>query len=208
MEDLDDWRLCGELTVIQAALLTVGISPTGTQELVENLKPDERPPGYEAIRTAIKNALRDGAIEGTRVPRYEIDINGYPYEEIEGSVDVTASEVEVESLKAWFLRRDYRPVFFFPLEEDEPVKEDEPDYLDSGNTRYAPKLAAAVRAWQAVADPGPKHPRQALEDWLVKNAADLGLTDEKGKLNRTGIEQIAAVANWRWRGGAPKTPGS
>ena len=158
MEDIDRWRLCGELTVIQAALLTVGIDPTGTQELVEKWKPDERPPGYEAIRTAIKNALRDGAIEGTRVPRYEIDINGYPYEEIEGSVDVTASEVEVESLKAWFLRSDYRPVFFFPLEEDEPVKEDEPDYLDSGNTRYAPKLAAAVRGLAGSDGPRPETP--------------------------------------------------
>ena len=201
MDWRDYWRLLEKLTVIEAALLSVDEDPSGIQESVEQQKPEERPEGYEPAKTAISKALRDGAIEGTRVPRYEIDINGYPYEEIEGSVDVTASEVEVESLKAWFLRSDYRPVFFFPLEEDEP------DYLDSGNTRYAPKLAAAVRAWQAVTDPAGKHPRQALMRWLLEHASEFGLTDGKGKVNETAIEEIAKVANWQSKGGAPKTPG-
>ena len=41
--------------------------------------------------------------------------------------------------------------------------------------RYVPKLAAAVRAWLAVKNPTGKSPKQALEDWLRGNAADLRL---------------------------------
>ena len=46
-----------------------------------------------------------------------------------------------------------------------------PNYLDRANPRYAPKLEAAVRAWQAVTDPVGKHPKQALAKWLRENAA-------------------------------------
>ncbi len=72
--------------------------------------------------------------------------------------------------------------------------------------RYAPKLAAAVKAWRAVVDPNGKHPRTALEDWLTQNAAELELLKADGTPNKGGIEEIAKVANWRMEGGAPKTP--
>ena len=206
MEDLDDWRLCGELTVIEATLLTLGIDPAGTQERVEKWKPDERPRGYAPVKAAIWYALQSGKIEGTLLPRRSFDEREFCFRDIQGSMDIERSKVEVESLREWFSSRGRRPAFFFPPEEDEPAKENEPEYLDPGNLRYPPKLAAAVHAWQAVTDPGPKHPRQALKDWLVENAAEVGLTDEKGKLNNKGIEQVAAVANWRPRGGAPRTP--
>ena len=68
------------------------------------------------------------------------------------------------------------------------------------------KLAAAVRAWQAVTDGNGKHPKQALTKWLLSHAAEHGLTDEEGKPNETGIDQVASVANWQPGGGAPKTP--
>lgn len=80
------------------------------------------------------------------------------------------------------------------------------DYLDPNHPRYAPKLAAAVRAWQAVTDAGGKHPKQALAKWLRENAAEFGMTDDGGKPNETGIEEAAKVANWQPGGGAPKTP--
>ena len=80
-----------------------------------------------------------------------------------------------------------------------------PGYLDPSHSRYSPKLAAAVRAWLAVEDEKGKHPRQALEAWLTKNAAELRLTKD-GKRNKQGIEECAKVANWKQTGGAPKTP--
>ena len=88
-----------------------------------------------------------------------------------------------------------------------PERTETADYLDPENSRYAPKLAAAVRAWQAVTDPAGRHPKQALMKWLRENAAEFGLTDDEGKPNETGIEEAAKVANWQPGGGAPRTPG-
>jgi hypothetical protein len=81
------------------------------------------------------------------------------------------------------------------------------DYLNPKHPRYAPKLAAAVRAWQAVTEPNGKHPKQALSKWLRDHAKEYGLVDDKGKPTETGIEEAAKVANWQPGGGAPKTPG-
>lgn len=76
-----------------------------------------------------------------------------------------------------------------------------PDYLDPNHPQHAPKLAAAVQAWQAVTnDPERlrgKTPKQAITQYLVDHA----------KFGEAVIEDIARVANWEPRGGAPKTPG-
>jgi hypothetical protein len=47
-----------------------------------------------------------------------------------------------------------------------------------------------------------------LSKWLRENAAHLGLSDDEGKVNETGVEEVAKVANWQLTGGAPKTPGN
>ncbi|MGA9883269.1 MAG: hypothetical protein WBQ34_06100, partial [Candidatus Acidiferrales bacterium] len=64
MEGLDYWRLCDELTIIQAALLTVGNDPSSDQVYVETWEPEKRPNGYEAAKAAITNALRRNVIKG------------------------------------------------------------------------------------------------------------------------------------------------
>jgi hypothetical protein len=83
-----------------------------------------------------------------------------------------------------------------------------PGYLDPVNPRYAPKLAAAVMAWQAVTDAGNVSPKQALTKWLNENALRLGLSSEDGVPIQAAIEDVAKVANWETKGGAPKTPGN
>jgi hypothetical protein len=95
--------------------------------------------------------------------------------------------------------------FFFPEAGSTP------DYLDPLHPRYAPKLAAAVQAWLAAERESAlagKSPKQALITWLRVHAVEFGLTDDDGKLNETGIEEAAKVANWDKKGGAPKTPGN
>jgi hypothetical protein len=67
MEALDYWRLCDELNVIQAALLVVGCDPSGNEESIE-LYPDKSPPGYQAAKIAISNALCRKEIAGQIVP--------------------------------------------------------------------------------------------------------------------------------------------
>lgn len=202
-DDISDyWRLPNELKVRQAALLIVGIDPASKEgSNCENWSVSERPRGYEAAKQGVSAALRSGKIKGTHVPLFDHDINGNECGEFEGTTDIERSSVDRDSLTDWLLSRGIRSGFFFPTPTDAP------DYLDPKNPRYAPKLAAAVRAWQSIVDPGGKHPKQALAKWLREHAAEFGMTDDEGKPNETGIEEAAKVANWQPGGGAPKTPG-
>jgi len=200
-EEISDyWRLPEALTIQQAALLVVGIdpsSPTGSN--CENWKAEERPRGYEAAKQGIAAALKHGHVKGQIEPEFDTDINGeiYPIHE---SFDRVKSQVERESLVNWLVSRGFRHGFFFPEATDAP------DYLDKRDPRYAPKLAAAVYAWQAVTAPSGKTPKQALGKWLREHASEFGLSDDEGKPNETGIEEVAKVANWQPGGGAAKTP--
>jgi len=203
MEGLDYWRLCDELNIIQAALLVAGCDPSSDAEYIEKRDPEERPSGYQAAKTAISNALCRQAIAGRFVPRYTYNIHSNSYGEIEGSIDLVQSRVEVASLRTWLTGRGVKTGFFFPDTGGIP------DYLDPRHPRYAPKLAAAVHAWLAIENESAvsgKSPKQALARWLREHAIQFGLTDSDGKPNETGIEEIAKVANWQLGGGAPKTP--
>ncbi len=140
MDGLDYWRLCDQLDIVQAALLVCGHDPSIDQSYVEEWTPDNRPPGYEAAKTAISNALRDGSIEGCWIPLIDegIGVN------LAVQIDQTGSRVEVESLRSWLADRGFHTGFFFPTTTDAP------DYLDPDHPRYAPKLAAAVIGWRAA----------------------------------------------------------
>lgn len=201
MDTLDYWRLCDELNIVQAALLVANCDPSSEFGNVEKWEMHKRPQGYEAAKTAITNAFERGAIKGKLVPEYEYDMNGYQRGAIPDSICLYGSRVEVESLRQWLTTRGVHSGFFFPMAANEP------DYLDPKNPRFAPKLAAAVRAWQSVTDWEGKHPKQALTKWLREHAVEFGLSDDDGKPNETGIEEAAKVANWQPGGGAPKTPG-
>jgi hypothetical protein len=197
-DDLDFWRLCDEVSVQEAALLVAGVSPAHCSA-VERWASNDRPTGYDAAKTAILNAFRSGKIPGTVVEEIDRNSHGDEYP-VPNTVSIN-SRVEVDGLRKWLQSRGLRTGFFFPAELGSP------DYLNPLNPRYAHKLAAAVRAWQAVTDPVGKHPKQALVKWLREHAAELGLSDDDGKPNETGIDEVAKVANWQPGGGAPKTPG-
>ena len=72
-------------------------------------------------------------------------------------------------------------------------------------------MAAAIEAWKAVSANAElrrgKSVKQALNVWLRQQANEFGLTKEDGNPNEQGIEDVAKIANWDTRGGAPKTPG-
>ena len=198
------WRLCDELTVQQAVLLIVGIDPASEAAECEHWKPQERPRGYSPVKQALCAALRKEEVTGKNIPIYECDINGNPLRDIDGTTDVYASTVEVVSLVRWLRSRGMNTGFFFPQEDS---TSGEPDYLNPNHLRYAPKLAAAVRAWEAVTDPGSRRtPKQAVDKWLREHGAAYGLTDDEGKAKETAIEEISKIANWNPNGGVPKTP--
>jgi hypothetical protein len=204
MEALDYWRLCDELTVNQAALLVAGVDPAGYTN-IEQLNADERPTGFDAARHAITSALRRGNIAGELFELSGHNSSGDLSGVIPDTVNPATSRIEVDALRKWLQGRGLKSGFFFPEGSSTP------DYLDKNHPRYAPKLAAAVRAWLATdgdAAISGKSPKQALTKWLREQAAGLGMTDDEGKVNETGIEEVAKVANWQLTGGAPKTPGS
>ena len=96
-------------------------------------------------------------------------------------------------------------LFLFPLAKRGP------DYLSTDHANYSPKLAAATYAWMAIStDPElrrGKSVKQALVMWLRQHANEFGLTKEDGNPNEQGIEDVAKIANWDTKGGAPRTPG-
>ena len=203
MEDFDYWRLCDDLSIIQAALLTVGENPAGRYAFVENMNLDKIPEGYQAVRTAITNALKRKSIDGELCFTCEYDHHG---SEIEGSktVDLWSSIVSVESLRSFLKGRGIKSGFFFPDDFDDR------SYLDPDNACYAPKLAAAVMAWESVSSDeallNGKTPKQAIEKWLREHATEYDLTGDDGNPVGGAIDQIAKVTNWKPGGGAAKTP--
>lgn len=191
------WHLCDELTVEQASLLLLGIDP---EQYVYDLKPS----GFNPVFSAISGALAAGNVKGRR--HFVSDINGeYP--------DDRNSVVEVASLKEWLLGKGVTTGFFFPGETASL-----PGYLDPSHERYAPKLAAAIKAWQAMEDANlyaGRSPKGAMVSWLKNNYRALGLAHKqdspkngyrKGDINNAAIVDAAKIANWREDGGAPKTP--
>src|SRR5215467_5846449 len=134
MDTLDYWRLCDELTVIQAALLIVGEDPAGLQDDVE--RKANRPRGYDAAKTALIHAIAGGRLPG-RIVESQDDFGN-------GGTDWYRTTVAVDELRSWLKVRGIKTGFFFPTPEMGP------DYLSSLAPNYSPKLAAAVEAWKAV----------------------------------------------------------
>lgn len=230
-EEIDSlWNLAEDFSVCNAASLVAGYNPV----MVEQCKNDtyfhrtfsKYPIALKALTNAITNSrvkatLRYSAREyGYADQRADLDLYegdfmkgfGTTAEEDETFSndhscfyklfpDWSLSTISRDNLMEWLRSRGIHDGYFFQSQTKSP------DYLDPKNPRYAPKLAAAVRAWQAVTDPNGKHPKQALTKWLREHAAEFGLSDEEGKPNETGIEEVAKVTNWQPGGGAPKTPG-
>ena len=200
---LDLWRLCDQLTIVQAALLLSGHDPSHLQDSVESQSSRNRPDGYEAAKAAITRALSLELVKGERkeIPTYDYDghLDGTQF----GTIDVGTSLVDVDSLRNWLsVNKMITTGFFFSGEGR--VK----DYLNPEHPRYSFKLAAVILAWEAMegADLEGRSPKSALEKWLREHAAQFNLSDNDGKPNETGISECAKVANWQITGGAPKTP--
>lgn len=197
-DGLDHWRLNDELSVCYAALLHVGVDPSGKDAESINWKSHEKPTGYEATALAFTAALRKDSITGRKVFDPDSGYNG----EICGELNIYASSVDVDSLKRWLTARGIRTGFFFPAALDVP------DYLNPSHSRYSKKLAATVHAWLAVENPGVgKSPKAALDRWLREHAAEFNLTNETGYPVTKAMEECSIVANWKPSGGAEKTPG-
>jgi hypothetical protein len=207
MEPTNYWRLCHNLTVVQAALLISNHDPTQWMAFVEGWPMEKRPKGYEEAKTALSQALLNRELDGSLRHPFERD----PIDEINvpnrAKILPMETTVVVASLKIW-LKNKGVACTVFPVE---PVPangnaDSPPPYLDPRNPRYSKKLAAAVSAWTATETASRGTVKKALVKWLKNHGKDFGLVDEGGSFNQQGIEEVAKVANWEPRGGAPKTP--
>lgn len=206
MDSMDFWRLCDELSIVQAALLIAGVDPAEDSTYVETWQPCDKPSGYEATKTAIANGLRRGDIKGE--VSYQTDakfdsIAEMYYDEVSERIDLHESVVSADSLREFLSKRGFKSGFFFSNADHNP------EYLNSLSNCYSSKLAAAIHAWEAVSRDDKlrrgKTVKQALMNWLTVHAAQYGLVKDDGRPNENGIEEIAKIANWDTKGGAPKT---
>lgn len=210
MDSLDYWRLCDELTVIQASLLIVGEDPGDTsEEYVLEWEYHNRPKGFNAVYAALKSAISSKRINAKIIHSVEQVESSYDGDHRsdwirESTPNWLLTTIEVHDLKNWLLHRGIKTGFFFPQGIEDR------NYLDPNNPFYAPKLAAAVKSWEEITANNRllsnKTPKQALEKWLRENASAYGLSKDDGTHNQQGIDQIAKVANWKPEGGASKTP--
>jgi hypothetical protein len=207
MDKMDYWRFCDDISIVQAALLILGLNPSDFINLM-TWQTNEYPDNFNAVFTALTNAVickkLKAEIHFMIEQRFDsIAEDFYEYETEDPDWDKTM--VSVDDIRSWLKSRGVKQGFFFP----QPIETQ--DYLDPNQKNYAPKLAAAIRAWQAVnTDPDllkGKTVKQVLLKWLRKNADQFGLTKDDGNPNEQGIEEIAKISNWDTKGGAPKTPG-
>lgn len=217
LEPLDFWRLCDEFSVIQAALLIVGENPAGKQDDVLR-SAYSRPMGFDAAFAALRHATQAGRLRAVMRRKEDAIMSITPHlvERVAGG-DGSASEsytkepdwnlttITLDDLRAWLRGRGISTGFFFPKDEASA------DYLNPSHAHYSSKLAATIRAWEAVSrDPSAtrgKTVKQAIMTWLRRHADQYGLTKDDGSPNEQGIEEISKIANWDTKGGAPKTPG-
>ncbi len=193
------WRLADTVSVIEASLLVLGAEPQTLADYIENKIESDQPRGYRAVKAGIIAGLKNSALIGSlRHPEYTDSFGNCTQDE--SRYDLHASHVEVASLIKWLASRGVSTGYFFAEDKAKGSLRD-PDH-----PRYAPKLAAAVAAWEAFDEnlQASGTAKQKLAKWLRLHSAKYGLADEDGKLRETVIEQLATIANWATKGGAPK----
>jgi hypothetical protein len=201
MDSVQYWKLCDEFSIMHAALIAVGRLPQDAEGWPES-ETERKFPNYIAVRTALCIAVNNRTISTNRIYRLTDSPDPVVFEF--APLDVRETVISVSELDRYFKERG-RSYDVFERTGAQAL-------LHAGNAYHSKKLDAANKAWAAVtSDPSRlvgKSPKQALEKWLTENAEELGLLNKDGKPNRTGIEEICKVANWRPEGGAARTPSS
>lgn len=109
--------------------------------------------------------------------------------------------IDVEDLKQWLKSKGTLPEFFFPSGVVE-------GFRDKNHTRYSPKLACAIAAWEAVKTNKPNLSVKAtVAEWVSANAVTFGMVEADGVPSASAVEEVAKVVNWDTKGGANRTGG-
>lgn len=195
------WHLAEAVSIQEAASLIAGYDPHELALAIGDSDVHEGYPRYYPAIRALRQAVATKSLNADAKWVQEYDEMGN-YEYNSDVLIATETIVAIEDLKKWLSERGFRGGFLFPSSM--------PDYLDPANEHYSQKLAAAISVWEAVtSDPALMRgttAKQAMMKWLRRNADKYGLTKDDGNPNEQGIEEVAKIANWDAKGGAPKTP--
>src|ERR1019366_4298634 len=132
MEVLDYWRLCDEVTIIQAALLIVGVDPATSQDYIANWTAEHLPVGYAASIAALTHAILAGRLKATiRRGAWQRGYNEDPSVGESVGIDERGLHIiykddpdwgitttPVDDLRTWLRGRGIKTGFFFPGETD------------------------------------------------------------------------------------------
>jgi len=194
------WHLTEAVSLQEAAALIAGYDPHQLALTVGETDVHPTYPKYYPVIRALRQAVASGALKAKEEWVYEID--EITEQEHATVLKVAETIVNIEDLKKWLSDKGVQVNFFFPSAK--------PNYLDERHKHYSPKLAAAINVWESVtSDASLMHgatAKQAMMKWLRRHADQYGLTKDDGNPNEQGIEEIAKIANWDSKGGAPKTP--
>lgn len=203
-EEIDPlWHLAEALSLQEAASLIACYNPSDLFSCIGDNALRENYPKYLPVIRALEHAVRSKTLKARIiwVPEYD-EFNNFLLEPSYETSEINLAEtiIAVEDLKKWLTDRGSKEGFFFPNST--------PDYLDPVNDHYSPKLAAAIGVWEAIStDPSLMRgttAKQAMMKWLRRNADKYGLTKDDGSPNEQGIEEVAKIANWDSKGGAPR----
>ncbi|ODT70965.1 MAG: hypothetical protein ABS75_10965 [Pelagibacterium sp. SCN 63-23] len=230
LSSMDLWRLSEELAVIDAAILITGNDPSQMGEVYDGNESSWQQrtdyDGFDAAFKALKGAILSNKLqaavsfpvrtatpetsglravlrEGKRVFHMK-GLSFFHHDALvylQAEPDWSRTTVEVTDLKAWMKSRGIFPEFFFPEEAVE-------GFRDQKHSRYSPKLACAVAAWEAVETSKPNHSvKDTVKAWVKANATRFGMAEADGLPSATGVEEVAKVVNWETKGGANRTGG-
>ena len=214
------------MTAEQAALVAAGINPAEVNDSVSEAKKGNHY-GWE-IAVTVRNALLNNLLSGCFDPEplsisywehagydsFERVFNGMldiiPAIQIHGIPD--KARFEAISLWSWIAKNaELSPElhelisFRAPINSSKNEDNSTHGYLDPSHPRYAPKLAAVVQAWLGYSPTPGKTPKQTMTNWLTEHAHKFGLVNSEGN-PLSGMDDLASLANWETKGGAPKTP--
>ena len=201
----EKWKQYHQLTVDEAMNLISGFEP-GTYKFC-GAKESEMPPNsvhiYRALVDDFKKFNIITQINGETADWPNICRLVHPDEFFNPYSSWWATALlQVADIKDWLKKRGFKSDFFDTDNADNTEEAKVPDCLNDKLDKYPPKLAAAVQVWEEFSSgrerilPG-RTLKQCMEKWLEGKADEFNLSNQ-------AIEEIAKVANWETKGGAPK----
>lgn len=188
---------------------------------------EEKFPKQDMLENLIVRAIEDKVLVPYRLvrlatPTYVLFSSEIEKWELNSEIDRNMSRVTFEGVRDWLETMGCTDGYFFSNTHkgidrgnlDNQYK-NRPDPMNRESKFFAPKLAAAIEAWETLQqDPKLQDANavvKAATDWLTENAERLSILWTDPKTGKTAppkstTEAMAKIINWNDKGGVNKTP--